>query len=235
MTWSNLRLEGRALEQCLVQILDGSPASTSIRMQSASGEWVAVSPKKDLRVKPILSGMLILATGMADGLRNSGFRLKRADQLIELASGQQHSVDLVLEKDRVLYLVEMKWSMQLVRARREAASTIRDWLADAARDCTLISPSGRRSACVASAAGALCVSPHSWALDINGCDKSAGFFTRDVREDYVDTRGRSGNSGSAKRSRNPASYRQEQRYRQQDGHEGHKTSTLKSAHKRRGK
>lgn len=235
MTWSTLRLEGRALEQCLVQVLDGSSARTSIRMQSASGEWVSVSSKKDPRVKRILSGMLVLATEMADGLRESGFTLRRADQLVELASGQQHSVDLVLEKGRVQYLVEMKWSVQLVRARREAAHTLGDWLAEAARACTLISPSGRRSVCAASTAGALCVSPHNWALEINGCDKSAGSFTRDVREDYVVVRGRSGNSGSAKRSRNPATYRREQTYRRQEGHEQHKTSTLDSAHRRRGK
>ena len=102
MTWSTLRLEGRALEQALVLQLEGKRChgNRGIRMQDADGQWVVVSCQSDVRVKPILDRMGAISGEICDGLEASGFTLRRADQVVELESGETHSVDLVLRRGR---------------------------------------------------------------------------------------------------------------------------------------
>lgn len=56
-----------------------------------------------------------------------------------------------------------------------------------------------------------------------------------VKNAYVVSVGRAGNSGSAKRSRNASSYLREREYRRNEGRAGHNASTQASMNRTRDK
>lgn len=176
-----------------MQYLEGASVGIrSIRMQGGDGRWVSVTASSDPRVKSILARMRAIASEIVDGLGAAGFTLRRADQVVELETGERHSVDLVLQQERATIYVEVKWSSTLRAARRSAAYTLRDWLDDAAAGCVQISPRGKRRRCAATATGVLCVSPHSWVLEVDGSSVAQDIWPllnnlpdgRDVRDTH---------------------------------------------------
>ena len=224
MTWSTLRLEGRALEQCMVLELQGFSTChvRGIRMKTADGDWVVVSASTDERVSGILQRMRRIAFELAVGLLQNGFKMTRADQVVEMGNGDLRSIDLVLVKQHTVFYCELKWSSLQVNARRNGTETLRAWLREAAGGCTLIAPSGRRTAGANASAAILLASPQAWSLEIDsgrsGCSNRFPYY---VKQAYVAQRGRPGTSGSAKRSRSSVAYTTEATRRRNEGREDH--------------
>ena len=224
------RLEGRALEESLVAELHRKVRShAGIRMwHDESGHWKAVTPAEDDRVCGAMLRMCVIGTEMVDGLRADGWVIRRADQFCELVGGIQdgdkHSIDMVMAKGSITVFVEVKWNpLNLTFARADGRKVLDAWLRNAALGCKFVYPSGARRAEAATAAAVLAASPYSWSLQIDGdaAESLSGRFSRPCTSSFTMSRGRSGTSGSAKRSRSSAAKATETSYRRGEGRAAH--------------
>ena len=202
-----------------------------IRLKTAAGNWKVVKPSEDGRVTGVLERMKLIVKEVGRAVRADGWVFRRAGLVCEVQGGEQHSIDLVLVKaGRVLFL-ETKWSgTAIADAHRAGEATLDRWLRAAAKQCTLVYPSGARRAHVNGAAGVLAASPYGWSMEIDGrvYGHRQGRFSEECAAEFGASRGRLGTSGSAKRSRNPSLKAHEKKYRQIDGREGHNASTRAS-------
>jgi hypothetical protein len=228
MVFSTARLEGRALEHCFLRVkLGDGHRIRGIRMQAADGTWSTVTDAKDPRVNGVLKRMQQVASGVVTGLNESGWTVDFCEQLVEV-NEERHSVDLVLTRADLVLFVEVKWSGTLRRARAEGRKVLREWMRSAGMGCTRISPGGQRRHATAECA-VLAVSPFGWSLDIESAahvSSVSGAFSNESMAQCKAMRGRSGTSGSAKRSRSVRAYRTEQERRQNEGRVAHNLTAL---------
>ena len=235
------RLEGRAFEESMVAELMGKTRSFGgIRMLDDGGRGQLVTPAQDVRVEAVAVRMAVIAGEISSALKAHGWSIVRADQTCELAgglsSGEKHSIDLVLSKEGATVFVESKWSPTAVaKARNAGAQVLDNWLRAAAKGCVFLYPSGHRRAQSAVAAAVLAVSPYGWSFQVDGdpFGSISGRFSAPCTSQWKYSRGRSGTSGSAKRSRNPVAKSGEVTYRLNEGRTNHNACVRASMAKRR--
>ena len=222
MVFSTQRLQGRALEQKCVERVSQVGRRHGIRMKTAVGAWVFVTKRMDTRVPRILATMETAAKELTHGLIVAGWRLQNAEQVVELESLCQHSVDLVLVgKHGELLFVEMKWSNISIGEAMRRAKVSAEWLPVAAFGCTLVGPRrGVRKPGKAAGIGFLAVTPSAWKLTYRPAGKSQlvggearGAMSRDAAREVVRCTKKRYLSGYQKRKGSRSLKAQEEEYR----------------------